>query len=200
MQLPKFPHTKNEWKAALSTNSSKEKSSQWINKDLAPTPKAARTWSWYAPLLSDRLWWAQTHFRNRISLSSYWWGVRYPFQVAFCKNWHDCSWRNASNASQWSNGASLISVGLNWWQALISCMLVSNIKFYPFLSANMLLRRIWFLLLLLSHLVGLSQIPHRIFSTGSERVWNVWSILLRLGSCSGGYHLVRELAIWPRIC
>ena len=132
MQLLQFPHTKNEWKAALSTNSSKEKSSQWINKDLAPTPKAARTWSWYAPLLSDRLWWAQTHFRNRISLSSYWWGVRYPFHCFPQK----LTWlflKNAFNASQWSNGASLISVGLNWWQALISCMLVSNVQFYPFL-------------------------------------------------------------------
>ena len=46
MQLPRFPQSKSEWKAALSTNSSDEKSSQWINKDLAPTPKAERTWSW----------------------------------------------------------------------------------------------------------------------------------------------------------
>lgn len=90
MHLPRFPHSKSEWKAALSTNSLGEKSSQWINKDLAPTPKAERTWSW-------------------ISLSSYWWG-------------------NAFNASQWSNGASLISVGLNWWQALISCMLANLIS------------------------------------------------------------------------
>ncbi|CRG91925.1 Uracil permease [Talaromyces islandicus] len=44
-----------------------------------------------------------------ISLSSYWWG-------------------NAFNTSQWSNGASLIAVGLNWWQALISCMLANVIS------------------------------------------------------------------------
>lgn len=47
MQLPKLPQSKAGWKAALSTNSSQEKSSQWINKDLAPTPKEDRSWSWY---------------------------------------------------------------------------------------------------------------------------------------------------------
>lgn len=44
--------------------------------------------------------------RYRLSLSFYWWG-------------------NAFNASQWSNGSSLISVGLNWWQALIACMIAN---------------------------------------------------------------------------
>ncbi|OAA59758.1 NCS1 nucleoside transporter [Niveomyces insectorum RCEF 264] len=96
MQLPtpspfaRLPRSSAAWKTALSTNSGGAKSSQWINKDLAPTPKAARDWSW-------------------ISLTSYWWG-------------------NAFNASQWSNGASLISVGLNWWQALIACMLANGIS------------------------------------------------------------------------
>ncbi|KAF4343145.1 uracil permease [Fusarium beomiforme] len=44
-----------------------------------------------------------------ISLSSYWWG-------------------NAFNASQWSNGASLIAIGLNWQQALISCIIANLIS------------------------------------------------------------------------
>ncbi|KAH8893643.1 NCS1 family nucleobase:cation symporter-1 [Thozetella sp. PMI_491] len=90
MNLPKIPRSKAQWKDALSTSNSSNEASQWINKDLAPTPQSSRTWSW-------------------ISLSSYWWG-------------------NAFNASQWSNGASLISVGLNWWQALISCMLANVIS------------------------------------------------------------------------
>ncbi len=50
-----------------------------------------------------------TNLHNRISLTSYWWG-------------------NAFNSSQWSNGASLIAVGLNWWQALIACMLANLIS------------------------------------------------------------------------
>lgn len=44
-----------------------------------------------------------------ISLTSYWWG-------------------NAFNASQWSNGASLVAVGLTWWQALIACMLANLVS------------------------------------------------------------------------
>ncbi|CAK7230256.1 hypothetical protein SBRCBS47491_007525 [Sporothrix bragantina] len=92
MQLPTvtIPQSRDEWKAALSTSDGEEKSSQWINKDLAPTPEDSRTWSW-------------------ISLTSYWWG-------------------NAFNASQWSNGASLIAIGLTWWQALIACMLANIIS------------------------------------------------------------------------
>jgi nucleobase:cation symporter-1, NCS1 family len=88
----RIPRSKEQWKAALSTTDvdSGENLSPWINKDLAPTPPSARTWSW-------------------ISLTSYWWG-------------------NAFNASQWSNGASLISVGLTWWQALIACMLANIIS------------------------------------------------------------------------
>lgn len=42
----------------------------------------------------------------RLSLSAYWWG-------------------NAFNSSQWSNGASLIAIGLTWWQALIACILAN---------------------------------------------------------------------------
>ncbi|PNP61438.1 hypothetical protein FNYG_13833 [Fusarium nygamai] len=91
MKMPKVPRSKAEWKAVLTTNSADgTKSSPWINKDLAPTPPSARTWSW-------------------ISLSSYWWG-------------------NAFNASQWSNGASLIAVGLNWHQALIACIIANLIS------------------------------------------------------------------------
>ncbi|KAF4501873.1 uracil permease [Fusarium agapanthi] len=91
MKMPKVPRSKAEWKAVLTTNSADgTKSSPWINKDLAPTPPNARTWSW-------------------ISLSSYWWG-------------------NAFNASQWSNGASLIAVGLNWHQALIACIIANLIS------------------------------------------------------------------------
>ncbi|EWG47715.1 hypothetical protein FVEG_07764 [Fusarium verticillioides 7600] len=91
MKMPKVPRSKAEWKAVLTTNSADgTKSSPWINKDLAPTPPSARTWSW-------------------ISLSSYWWG-------------------NAFNASQWSNGASLIAVGLNWYQALIACIIANLIS------------------------------------------------------------------------
>ncbi|KAL2208362.1 NCS1 family nucleobase:cation symporter-1 [Sarocladium strictum] len=91
MQMPKVPRSKAEWEAVLTTSSPDgTKSSPWINKDLAPTPPDARTWSW-------------------ISLSSYWWG-------------------NAFNASQWSNGASLIAVGLNWQQALVSCIIANLIS------------------------------------------------------------------------
>ncbi|KAF4416061.1 NCS1 nucleoside transporter [Fusarium acutatum] len=91
MKMPKVPRSKAAWKAVLTTNSADgTKSSPWINKDLAPTPPNARTWSW-------------------ISLSSYWWG-------------------NAFNASQWSNGASLIAVGLNWHQALIACIIANVIS------------------------------------------------------------------------
>ncbi|CAK7207552.1 hypothetical protein SEUCBS139899_010362 [Sporothrix eucalyptigena] len=92
MHLPSvtIPRSRDEWKSALSTSDGETKSSQWINKDLAPTPEVARTWSW-------------------ISLTSYWWG-------------------NAFNASQWSNGASLVAVGLTWWQALIACMLANTIS------------------------------------------------------------------------
>ncbi|KAJ9500162.1 hypothetical protein H2202_004553 [Exophiala xenobiotica] len=85
-----MPNSKKEWKAVIATGSEHDPASQWINKDLAPTPKDARTWSW-------------------ISLTSYWWG-------------------NAFNSSQWSNGASLIAVGLNWWQALIACMMANLIS------------------------------------------------------------------------
>jgi cytosine/uracil/thiamine/allantoin permease len=46
-----IPKTKAQWKAAISTNSEHEESSQWINEDLAPTPPEARTWSWYALLV-----------------------------------------------------------------------------------------------------------------------------------------------------
>ncbi|KLO81279.1 putative uracil permease [Fusarium fujikuroi] len=91
MKMPQVPRSKAAWKAVLTTNSADgTKSSTWINKDLAPTPPDARTWSW-------------------ISLSSYWWG-------------------NAFNASQWSNGASLIAVGLNWHQALVSCIIANLIS------------------------------------------------------------------------
>ncbi|KAF5639361.1 NCS1 nucleoside transporter [Fusarium sp. NRRL 52700] len=91
MKMPTVPRSKAEWKAVLTTNSADgTKSSPWINKDLAPTPPNARTWSW-------------------ISLSSYWWG-------------------NAFNASQWSNGASLIAVGLSWHQALIACIIANLIS------------------------------------------------------------------------
>ncbi|CCT73035.1 probable uracil permease [Fusarium fujikuroi IMI 58289] len=91
MKMPQVPRSKAAWKAVLTTNSADgTKSSAWINKDLAPTPPDARTWSW-------------------ISLSSYWWG-------------------NAFNASQWSNGASLIAVGLNWHQALVSCIIANLIS------------------------------------------------------------------------
>jgi cytosine/uracil/thiamine/allantoin permease len=56
----RVPKTKADFKRAIVTDTEYAESSQWINKDLVPTPKAARTWSW-------------------ISLSSYWWGVRIPF-------------------------------------------------------------------------------------------------------------------------
>ncbi|KAI5247791.1 hypothetical protein E4T43_01700 [Aureobasidium subglaciale] len=44
-----------------------------------------------------------------VTLSSYWWG-------------------NAFNSSQWSNGASLIAIGLTWWQALIACIMANLIS------------------------------------------------------------------------
>ncbi|EPE04415.1 allantoin transport [Ophiostoma piceae UAMH 11346] len=90
LKVPSIPRSRAEWKAAISTGDVENKSSQWINADLAPTPQDKRTWSW-------------------ISLTSYWWG-------------------NAFNASQWSSGSSLISVGLTWWQALISCILANLIS------------------------------------------------------------------------
>jgi NCS1 family nucleobase:cation symporter-1 len=52
----RVPKTKEDLKRIIATDTEYDESTQWINKDLAPTPKAARTWSW-------------------ISLSSYWWGV-----------------------------------------------------------------------------------------------------------------------------
>ena len=85
-----LPRNKQQWRAALTTDNEVNQSSKWINKDLAPTPPEARTWSW-------------------LSLTSYWWG-------------------NAFNASQWSNGASLIAYGLNWWQALVACMIANLIS------------------------------------------------------------------------
>jgi NCS1 family nucleobase:cation symporter-1 len=41
-----IPQNKTEWKTLITTGSEQGTSSQWINKDLAPTPKEARTWSW----------------------------------------------------------------------------------------------------------------------------------------------------------
>lgn len=55
------------------------------------------------------MWQRQVNNSFRLSLSFYWWG-------------------NAFNSSQWSNGSSLISVGLNWWQALLACMVANVIS------------------------------------------------------------------------
>jgi NCS1 family nucleobase:cation symporter-1 len=52
----RLPKTKGDLKRIIATDTEYDESTQWINQDLAPTPQAARTWSW-------------------ISLSSYWWGV-----------------------------------------------------------------------------------------------------------------------------
>jgi hypothetical protein len=41
-----MPNSKKEWKAVIATGSEHDPASQWINKDLAPTPQEARTWSW----------------------------------------------------------------------------------------------------------------------------------------------------------
>ena len=42
----RVPKTKAEWKRVVTTDTEFDKSSQWINEDLAPTPKNARTYSW----------------------------------------------------------------------------------------------------------------------------------------------------------
>ncbi|CAK7243881.1 MAG: hypothetical protein STHCBS139747_005411 [Sporothrix thermara] len=75
MQLPRVAISRSRaaWKAAFSTSDGETKSSQRINKDLAPTPEALV-------------------------------------------------------AHLWSNGVSLIAVGLTWWQALISCILANIIS------------------------------------------------------------------------
>lgn len=39
----------------LTTDTPSEKSSQWINGDLCPTPEAARTWTWYANILINSM-------------------------------------------------------------------------------------------------------------------------------------------------
>lgn len=48
MKVPTFPKSKEEWVHAITTDTPSGKSSQWVNTDLAPTPKDARTWTWYA--------------------------------------------------------------------------------------------------------------------------------------------------------
>jgi len=42
------------FKEAISTDNDYVKASQWINKDLTPTPVEARTWTWVS--LSGYLW------------------------------------------------------------------------------------------------------------------------------------------------
>jgi NCS1 family nucleobase:cation symporter-1 len=130
MQMPKVPRSKAEWEAVLTTSSPDgTKSSPWINKDLAPTPPDARTWSWCVPWFrtKDLYIWLMCRLQDLAQqlLVGCKPAFTYPRLLLYVANFLRPAVQNAFNASQWSNGASLIAVGLNWQQALVSCIIVS---------------------------------------------------------------------------